>query len=213
LLGLPLPANNQGEILWQVLNLSDEQKVTLEAHAQEQRSVLAEAMPERDQLEADGRSSRALLGLLAAAWFAALIAGCLRKGDATRLVAAVALHLAVYFALYSAFGLGYSLSDIVREENLNWFFLRNAAAAAIALLVATRLLKADALRTAMIVTGLFGLRVAWIWYDSGLVMDRLMVDLGPGFMAYMDLLHNLAVSITAVAAAAAVLRRQADGAK
>jgi hypothetical protein len=44
-------------------------------------------------------------------------------------------------------------------------------------------------------------------------MDRLMLDLSQGFMAYMDLLHNLAVSVTAVGAAAAALRRQSDGAK
>ena len=132
----------------------------------------------------------------------ALIAGCVWTGDAKRLAGAAALHIAVYFTLYWTFGLGYSLSDIVREEYLNWFFLRNAAAAAIALLVATRMLKADALSTAIIVTSIFGLRVAWVGYDSGLIMDRLMLDLSQGFMAYMDLLHNLAVSITAVAIAA-----------
>jgi hypothetical protein len=199
-----LPANNQGEILWQVLDLSDEQRATLEAHAAEQQSILADGMPDRDQLEADGRRSRAPLSLLAAVWFAALFIGCLwtAGGEAKTLAGAALLHVAFYFALYWAFGLGYSLSDIVREENLNWFFLRNAAAAAIALLMATRMLKADALRTAMIVTSLFGLRVAWIRFDSGLIMERLMLDLSQGFMAYMDLLHNLAVSITAVAAAA-----------
>lgn len=202
LLGLPLPANNQGEILFQVLDLNDQDRATLEAHAAEQRAVLAGGMPDRDQLEADGRRSRAPLSLLAAPCFAALISGCLWAGDAKRLAGAVVVHLAVYFALYWAFGLGYSLSDIVREENLNWYFLRNAAAAAMALLVATRMLKADTLRTAILVTSVFGLRVAWVWYDSGLIMERLMLDLGQGFMAYMDLLHNLAVSITAVAMAA-----------
>ena len=141
-------------------------------------------------------------------WFTALIVGCLWTGDAKRLAGAIVVHLTVYFALYWAFGLGYSLSDIVREENLNWFFLRNAAAAAIALLVATRMLKADALRTALIVTSLFGLRVAWIYLFSGLIMSRLMLDLGQGFMAYMDLLHNLAVSITAVAVAIIARRRR-----
>lgn len=202
LLGLPLPANNQGEILRQVLDISDEQKATLEVQAAEQRAVLAGGMPDRDQLEAAGRKSRAWPGLPAAAWFAALIAGCLWKGDAKRLAGAAALHLAVYFALYWAFGLGYSLSHIVREEYLNWFFLRNAAAAAIALLLATRMLQADMLRTALVVTSLFGLRVAWVWYDSGLIMDRLMLDLSQAFMAYMDLLHNLAVSVTAAGIAA-----------
>jgi hypothetical protein len=202
LLGLPLPANNQGEILWQTLDLSAEQRATLEAHANEQRAVLDKGMPDRGRLEADGRRSRAPLGILAASWFAALILGCLWKAgdEAKKLSVAVALHIAVYFTLYWAFGLGYSLSDIVREENLNWFFLRNAGAAVIALLVATRLLKIDALRTALIVTSIFGLRVAWVWYDAGLVMDRLMLDLSQGFMAYMDLLHNLAVALTGVAA-------------
>lgn len=215
LLGLPLPANSQGEILWQVLDINAEQRAALEAHAAQQRNVLEAGMPDRDQLQAEGRQSRTPLSVLAAVWFAALIIGCLwRAGrEAKRLGGAVLLHIAVYFALYWAFGLGYSLSDIVREENLNWFFLRNAAAAGIALLIATRLLKADALRTALIVTSVFGLRVAWIWFDSGLIMDRLMLDLSQAFMAYMDLLHNLAVSLTAVAVAAAALRRQADGLK
>jgi uncharacterized membrane protein len=139
-----------------------------------------------------------------------LIIGSLWKAgqEAKKLGGAALVHIAVYFTLYWAFGLGYSLSDIVREENLNWFFLRNAAAAGIALLVATRLLKVDALRTAIIVTSIFGLRVAWIWYDSGLIMDRLMPDLSHAFMAYMDLLHNLAVALTGVAAAAIAQRRE-----
>jgi hypothetical protein len=213
LLGLPLPANNQGEILWQVLDLDDEQRAAVEAHAAEQRSVLAEGMPDRGQLEAASRRSRRWLGMLASLWFVVVIVGSLWTGDAKQLAGAASLHLALYFTLYWAFGLGYSLSDIVREEYLNWFFLRNAAAAAIALLIAVRVLKVDALHTALIVTSLLGLRVAWVWYDSGLIMDRLMLDLSQGFMAYMDLLHNLAVSVTAVGAAAAALRRQSDGAK
>lgn len=214
LLGLPLPANNQGEILWQTLELSEQQRSMLEAQAGEQRAVLDNGMPDRDRLVADGRRSRAPLSLLAASWFAALIVGCLWKAgdDAKRLAGAAALHVVLYFALYWAFGLGYSLSDIVREEMLNWFFLRNAAAAVLALLLATRLLKVDALRTALIVTSIFGLRVAWIWYDAGLIMERVMLDLSQGFMAYMDLLHNLAVSLTAAALTLA-LRRQADSAK
>lgn len=208
LLGLPLPANNQGEILYQVLDLGDQDRAALEDHAAEQRRALAQGMPDRDQLQADGRRSRAPLSLLAAAWFVALIIGCLWTGDAKRLAGAVVVHLAAYFALYWAFGLGYSLSDIVREENLNWFFLRNATAAVIALLVATRALKADALRTAIIVTSIFGLRVAWIYLFSGLIMERLMPDLSQAFMAYMDLLHNLAVSITAIVAAIILRRRR-----
>lgn len=209
LLGLPLPANNQGEILWQTLDLSAGQRATLEAHLAQQRAVLAKGMPERDQLLADGRRSRTALSVLAAAWFAALVIGCLWQAgsEAMKLGGAVLLHFAVYFALYWAFGLGYSLSDIVREENLNWFFLRNAAAAGIALLIATGILKADVLRTAIVVTSIFGLRVAWVWYDSGLLMDRLMLDLSQAFMAYMDLLHNLAVALTGVTATAIAYRR------
>ena len=212
LLGLPLPANNQGEILWQTLDLSLQQRATLEAHASQQRAVVDKGMPDRGVLEADGRRSRAPLAMLAASWFAALIVGCLWKGgdEAKRLGAAAALHIAVYFALFWVFGLGYSLSDIVREEMLNWFFLRNAAAAVIALLVAARLSKIDGLRTALIVTSIFGLRIAWVWYDAGLIMDRVMLDLSQGFMAYMDLLHNLAVAVTGAAAAAIPHRRQAQ---
>lgn len=211
LLGLPLPANNQGEILFQLLKLSDQDRAALEARAAEQRTVLDGGMPDRNQLEADGRRSRAALSVPAMLWFAALIVGCLWTGDAKRLAGAVVVHLAVYFALYWAFGLGYSLSDIVREENLNWFFLRNAAAAAMALLVAMQFLKADALRTAIIVTSVFGLRIAWVWYDSGLIMERVMPDLSQGFMAYLDLLHNLTVAVTAVAAAAIAQRRKLSG--
>jgi hypothetical protein len=210
LLGLPLPANNQGGILVQVLDIGEEEAALLEERANKQRNVRDAEMPDREQLVAAGRQARMPLSILAAIWFFALIAGMFHMAgpNARNLAGAAGLHLAAYFALYWAFGLGYSLSDIVREENLNWFFLRNAAAAAIALLVATRLLHADALRTAMIVTSILGLRVAWVWYDSGLIMERLMLDLGQGFMAYMDLLHNLAVAVTGVAAAAIARRRE-----
>lgn len=203
LLGLPIPANNQGQVLWQTLELSASVREQLEARYGQQQAALHSSMPERVALQAEAQKSRMLGSFGAMAWFTAMIIGSFRgaAGGRIRLAGAVALHLVGYFALYWAFGLGYSLSDIVREENLNWFFLRNATAAMLALLVAVRLTGVKVLSLAVVVTAIFGSRVAWIWYDAGLMMDRLMPDLSQAFMAYMDLLHNLAVAITAVIAA------------
>lgn len=208
LLGLPLPANNEGTVLWEALDLTEAQRSALMKRAEEQHAMLSAKTPDRAEMKAAGRRHRALLSVAAAGWFLALIAGSLWQAGAAapRLAGAAALHLALYFTLYWAFGLGYSLSDIVREEYLNWFFLRNAAAAGLALTVAVKLVKTDALRTALLATSLCGCRVAWVWYDSGLIMERLMWDLSQGFMAYMDLLHNLAVALTAIGLAV-VMRR------
>ncbi len=211
LLGLPLPANSQGEVLWQALELTEAERVELAQRADEQRAVVRSTMPDREVLQADGRRSRMLVGLLWAVWFLAAILGSFWASPDRRagLAAAVGFHLAGYFALYWAFGLGYSLSDVVREEYLNWFFLRNATAAAASLLLAKRLFRVDVLSLAVVVTSIFGCRVAWVWYDSGLLMGRLILDLDQAFMAYMDLLHNLAVAVTAVIVALVTSRATA----
>ena len=211
LLGLPLPANSQGEVLWQALELTEAERVELAQRADEQRVVVRSTMPDREVLQAHGRRSRMLVGLLWAVWFLAVIVGSFwaSPNRRTALAAAVGFHLAGYFALYWAFGLGYSLSDVVREEYLNWFFLRNAVAAAVSLMLAKRLFRVDVLSLAVVVTSIFGCRVAWVWYDSGLLMGRLMLNLDQGFMAYMDLLHNLAVAVTAVIVALVASRATA----
>jgi hypothetical protein len=194
-----------------VLELTEAERAELTQRSDEQRAVMLLAMPDREVLQVDGRRSRMIVGLLWAVWFLAVIVGSFwaSPNRRTALAAAVGFHLAGYFALYWAFGLGYSLSDVVRAEYLNWFFLRNATAAAVALLLALRLFRVDPLSLAVVATSIFGCRVTWVWYDSGLLMGRLMLNLDQAFMAYMDLLHNLAVAVTAVIVALVTSRATA----
>ncbi len=211
LLGLPLPANSQGGILFDALSIDADTRAALERRLDQQQVLLAEKLPDRAAGMARERQSRAPAALLAALWFIATLLWAPRGASPGRLAAALGAYFLCYFALFRVFGLGYSLSDVVREEYLNAFFLKNAAAAGGGIVVAALLYRGQILRTAVAVVALVGLRVAWVWYDSGLLMRAYMLDLDQAFMAYMDLLEMFAAAVAAclwTAFAAIAVRRR-----
>lgn len=200
LLGLPLPANNQGRILFEALRLTPAQRSALEARETAQQGLLAERLPDRSAVLEEERASRGLVSVAALAAFALLAAGMLyfAAEDRRKMLIATGVFGALYAFCFYAFGLGYSLSIIVREEYLNGFFLRDMTAAAIAFGFASVVLQRRILPLAALIAALFGLRVAWVHWEHGLLMQRTMPDLGQAFMAYMDLLAIFAVVITAL---------------
>ncbi|MEZ5366217.1 MAG: alkaline phosphatase family protein [Bryobacterales bacterium] len=203
LLGLPIPASNQGTILFDALDLDAHNQQALELRMIAQGKVFAERTPNRQVTEQNERSGRLLASLAAGLGFLlALGFGITRiPVSKAKLFWAVATFLAVYAGLFYALGLGYSLSAIIREEYLNSFFLRNIAAAAVAFLCASFVAKRGLLWLGLIVIALFGLRVAIIHYRTGLFMQTLMPDLDLGLTAYLDLLSIFTVAVTACLAA------------
>lgn len=218
LAGLPIPADNQGEPLWQAL----ERRPSDEARVREQREAEAAFRPARDVVRAQERIERLAVAGAALAWFVFVLAAAVRLESEPwpRFALAVPVFFVLYAWFFWTFGLGYSLSAIVRQEYTNSFFLRDVTAAALAFFIARRLIRSDdagesrrrSLRFALAATSLFGLRAAWIALDSGLLMGRTMPDLPSAFAAYLDLLAMLGVGVVAFVSAAtsALLSRRAE---
>lgn len=199
LLGLPIPANSQGKVLWEALDVPAEHHEGLKQLEQEQRSALQVHMPDRAESLRALRSQRlpgtALIGccLLAGAF------GCVyrQRQHLRALLISCACFVGAYFALFYAFGVGYSISSIVRQEYLYGFLAKDVAAAAVAFGIAAVVLfrsvgrhSGTAMRLATLIGSAAALLVTWTHFEHGLRMDRWMVALGPVFQAY---LHMVAI--------------------
>jgi hypothetical protein len=199
LLGLPIPSSNQGAVLFDALELSDEARTALEARMVAQGRIFAERTPKRGETESRERKERLPASLAAgAALIATLVLSVARIGiPRQRLFWAATTFIVAYFGAFYAFGLGYSLSAIIEEAYLNSFFARNVAAAAIAFVCAALVAKRGFLWLGLLIIPLFGLRVALIHYRTGLIMGTLMPDLDLGLTAYLDLLAIFGVAVAA----------------
>ena len=196
LLGLPLPANSQGRVRTDAIEAPPGLADRLAA----QRRVANEAMQEKVRLGQLGDAARNLPGLIAFTLLVSVGAPIVYLGG-TRVIAAAAVWCAVYATLCRVFGLGYSLSDIVREEYLNSFFLRNIVAAAVGLGAASVAFRSlNPAQVGFLVSSLLGLRVAWIFRRHGLFMVSEMPDLDWAFTAYLDLLAIFGVGLGVVVA-------------
>lgn len=208
LLGLPMPANNQGGVLADALDAPPERLQAVLRREREQRECLAARLPDREAGLRAERRARDPAATLAALWFLTILSAALAGAARPwRLAAAVALYFGVYYALFFALGLGYSLSAIVREEYLNGFFLKNILAAAAGYAAGAFWLARSGgggtplyLRQALAVTSVSGLLVSWTHAQSGLLMRGFMPDLEASFKAYLDLLAIVGVAVAAFAA-------------
>ncbi len=204
LLGLPLPANSQGRVLTEAITAG----IELQDRQEGQQALMNARMRKRDDLSALEYEIRFPFAVTTAAALL-LLAGYLLRLGRLRLVAAALVWCALYAGMFWAFGLGYSLSAVVREEYLNSFFLRNMTAAAAGLLVVAWSFRGrpTALHVGYFVVCLLALRVTWIHLEHGLIMREFMPDLGRAFMAYLDLLAIFGVAVgTAIALLVARLR-------
>lgn len=224
LLGLPLPATNQGDPLWQALDLSPEHEAQLRERTAEQQALAASKIPERADLREQGRSDRLLPALTAVLLAGALIVMVLvrRRARWFSVVFAAGAYFATYYLLFFATGLGYSLSAVGREEYLRSFLAANISEAGGAFLVSTLVaMVATANRArkwnsplatdlALLICGLVGLRVAWIYWSSGLIMTGAMLDLDLSFEACLHLLEiaGIALSVALLFAIGKLLESQ-----
>ncbi len=209
LLGLPLPATNQGDPLWPALDLSPAHEAQLRERAAEQQALTVSRIPDRADLQELGKRERLMPAMVAFLMTGALIVVVFVRRRVRWLSVAVAasVYFATYYLLFFATGLGYSLSDVGREEYLLSFLGANIFEAGGAFLISS-LVAMGAARNwvhrwdspfatdlALLISGLLGLRVAWIYWNSGLIMTAAMLDLDLSFEACLHLLEITGIAL------------------
>jgi hypothetical protein len=211
LLGLPLPATSQGRVLWQSLAVPADLAAALHNREAQQRALAAQHFPDPQQIRGDEKRRRSLraLAMFSSVWFAACAIVLGHRRSWRWLLLALGVYYAVYYALFFALGLQYSLSAINRQEYLQGFFSKDMAAAAVAFSVAgTFLLRrvegpgARLLLDFALLAGCsIAIQVIWVYFEYGLFMHSVMLDLRSAFKAYLDLLQLAALGPTALALA------------
>ena len=205
LLGLPLPATNQGGILWDSLDVDEGDETELRGRELQQRELAIAKLPNREQGLKAERRERSLRAIGFFTFFSAVLlwTGVRRPRSALWLAAAVLVYYGLYYLLFWVSGLGYSLSAVGRQEYLPRFFAFDLGASAIALVgaswfLASRLTKWRAvllLDLAVLVSATVALQVTAIYFWNGLIMGNFMLDLGPAFKACIDLMQLFALGL------------------
>jgi hypothetical protein len=211
LLGLPLPATNQGSVLWQALAVRAGLAPALRDLEARQQALAAPHFPDPQQIRGEQKRDRSLraLAVFTGLWFAGCAIALGYRQSWHWLLIGLGVYYAVYYALFFAFGMQYSLSAINRQEYLSWFFSKNLAAAAVAFAVAGAFLvhKVVApgagvlLDFALLVGCSLAIQVVWVYFQYGLFMHTVMLDLRSAFKAYLDLLQLAALGAAAPAVA------------
>jgi hypothetical protein len=205
LLGLPLPATNQGGILWHSLDLPDEQSKSAQERFEQQQERLGEIVgvggPRNDSL-----SPRVISSLTVIALALGVIGWAfLRSPERLMLLVGAAAYFLFYRLLFMVLGLGYSLSVINSEELLYRFLGKDVLAAVVGLLAVTvpwRLLRptfdsGKAFALAGVIISVIAIEVAWIHWASGLFMEDVLPDFDLNLKAALHLIQLGAVSLTA----------------
>lgn len=212
LLGMPIPANNQGRVLWEALEIPDGQREALRELERRQREALREHLPDRESSLAAQRRGRFPASMAVFAWFLLVVVGALRRQSLVAFIIALGAFAGAYYALFYAFGLAYSLSAVVRQEYLYSFFARNVVAASLAYGMAAFCLarltgggREAFVRLSLLLTSILALTVTATYYLHGLQMLGWMLVLGPGFKAYLDMLALCGVVLGTVLVLAASL--------
>lgn len=199
LLGLPIPANSQGRVLWEALEVPPEHDADLRKLEEEQRTALRGHMPDRRAALRDQRSERLPWSVFIQFCALAAIGGAAyrQRQNPKPLLVALACFGGAYFAMFYAFGLGYSISSIVRQEYLYTFLAKDVVAAAAAYGIAAVVLfrfggrrSETAISLAVWICSAAAMVVGQIYFQFGLRMEGWMLEIGPAFQAY---LHMVAI--------------------
>ena len=199
LLGLPIPANSQGRVLWEALDVPAEHDADLRQLESEQRMALREHMPDRRAALEAQRSERLPWSVLIQFCTLVAIGGSAyrQRQNLKPPLVALGCFVVAYFALFYAFGLGYSISSIVRQEYLYTFLAKDVVAAAAAFAIAAVVLfrlggrrSETAICLAVWISSAAAMLVAQVYFQFGLRMDGWMLEIGPAFQAY---LHMVAI--------------------
>lgn len=212
LLGIPIPANSQGRVLWEALDVPPELEGSLRGLEAAQRTALGAHMPDREQALLAQRRARTPIAAASCALFLFLALVALRGQGLWPYARALALFAVSFVALGWILQLGLSISTVVRQEYLNSFFARLVGAAVCAFAIAAHGLVQRGVRgshclprLAMVITSGLGLFVTATYYTYGLRMEGWMIEIGPGFRAYLALLAIVGVVVGVLMTLAAVL--------
>ncbi len=211
LLGLPIPANSQGSPLWDALDVPAEHGSALRNLERVQREALGNHLPNREVALAAQREQRLPLAIASCAWFLWLAVVSLSRSRPLASIAIAAMvFVAAYYALFFLLQLGYSMSSMVRQEYIYFFLGRLVAVAAMAFGAAAYCLRrlvgpgnGPVIRLSTLVTSVFAILVTVTYYIHGLRMVDWMIEIVPGFKAYLHLLSILGVVLATIAAVAA----------
>ena len=200
LLGLPIPANNQGKVMWEALDFPEDLKAAGQVREKQQQQTMEAHLPNRDKAFAKEKNARKLPVMIAVCWFLVVFIVVLWKQRLLQLAFSLAAFFVTYYMFFYVFELWYSLSAIVREEYMNGFLVRNVVAAILAFVLASICLtglggrkQSIYLRLALALCSVFGILVAITHYSHGLLMVGWMPELVPLFKAYLDMLAILGI--------------------
>ncbi len=204
LLGLPIPASNQGRILWDAIEAPSSVRAELRRREEQQRTLARANLPRQARREGANRFPGVLV-FVALAAAAAGWSGLPRPRSATWAALSIAVYYALYYVSFWVFGLDYSLSAVGEEAAAWWFVARNVAAV-IPALIGSALVMAQASRNplrnsllgaALLVSATLVGHVAAIHWNYGLFMVRFLPDRSWFKKAHMDLMQLGVVGATA----------------
>ena len=198
--GCPIPANSQGRVLWEALDVPAEHDADLKQLEQEQRTALQAHMPDRNRVSKGAAIRAPAIGDLD--WLLSG-GGSLRlhlrtapvRNGSPRLLRLLRSCIFRTVSMRSVSGIRSARSCARSICTLSWPRMRGQRQTAfgISAVVLFRLVgrrSGAAIRLATLIGSVAALLVAWTHFEHGLTMDRWMVALGPVFQAY---LHMVAI--------------------
>lgn len=212
LLGIPIPSMNQGRFLSEAFDFPPDAIQEIEERVAQQQEVFQQVQRRilgGDRATAPERAARLRLGpvigtglliLSALGWI--FLVACQDFRERLSLAGGVLAFYAIYFALFRALHLGYSLSVVNREEFLTSFLFKGMLISGIAMaLAAPAMIRAwrggnrtwaDAARLVTVLSAAIGLswmaQVLRLYYVNGITISAWMFDLTMAFTCYLDLL-------------------------
>jgi hypothetical protein len=212
LLGIPVPSMNQGNFLAEAFDFPEDTVREVRLRVTQQRFMF-DTVQKRilggDRDTAPQRASRLRLGpvvgtslliLSALGWI--IMAACQGTRERLGLASSLVFYYAIYWLLFHALHLGYSLSVVNREEFLSSFLFKGMLISAIAAGSASHALFwswlggdrtwASAARLVAafhaVVCLLWMAEVVRLYYLNGITISAWMFDLTMAFTCYLDLL-------------------------
>jgi hypothetical protein len=219
LLGIPIPPMNQGRFLAEAFDFPAAAVTQVNARVAQQQhgfQALQGLILGGDRAGAPQRASRSRLGpvigtallILATLWWIFTVAAR-SAHERSCLAGAVFAFYAIYFGLFHAVHLGYSLSVVNREEFLNTFLLKGMVISGLALALASLVMIwawrvgnrtwGDAARLMAALSAVIALswmaQVVRLYYLNGITISAWMFDMTMAFTCYLDLLAMIGVPV------------------